>query len=109
MEFNARIRSIRREGQAYLHGGGGDYTITVADEDNLAAQLDRDCHVASTGCSLTSTNSPTHRELLEHPVFLQVSRLSPGFPIQGARTAAEREGLLAALAAEDEDDEEPVS
>jgi outer membrane protein OmpA-like peptidoglycan-associated protein len=34
---------------AYLHGGGGDYTITVADEGNLAAQLDRDCHVAVYG------------------------------------------------------------
>lgn len=31
---------------AYLHGGGGDYTITVADEGDLAAQLDRDCRVA---------------------------------------------------------------
>ena len=34
---------------AYLHGGGADYTITVADEGNLAAQLDRDCHVAVYG------------------------------------------------------------
>jgi len=34
---------------AYLHGGGGDYTITVADEGDLAAQLDRDCHVAVYG------------------------------------------------------------
>lgn len=34
---------------AYLHGGGGDYTIMVADEGNLATQLDRDCHVAVYG------------------------------------------------------------
>jgi outer membrane protein OmpA-like peptidoglycan-associated protein len=34
---------------AYLHGGGADYTITVADEGNLAAQLNRDCHVAVYG------------------------------------------------------------
>jgi hypothetical protein len=31
---------------AYLHLGG-DYTIRAADEGDLAAQLDRDCHVAA--------------------------------------------------------------
>jgi len=34
---------------AYLHGGGTDYTISVANEADLAAQLDRDCHVAVYG------------------------------------------------------------
>jgi len=34
---------------AYLHGGGDSYTITVADEGDLAGQLDRDCHVAVYG------------------------------------------------------------
>lgn len=34
---------------AYLHGGGDDFTIQVADEGDLAAQLDRDCHVAVYG------------------------------------------------------------
>lgn len=34
---------------AYLHGGGADYTISVANEGDLAAQLDRDCHVAVYG------------------------------------------------------------
>ena len=34
---------------AYLHGGGEDYSIEVADEGDLAAQLDRECHVALYG------------------------------------------------------------
>jgi outer membrane protein OmpA-like peptidoglycan-associated protein len=55
---------------AYLHGGGGDYTITVADEGNLAAQLNRDCHVAVYGIQF-DFNKSTIRDNSE-PVLQNV-------------------------------------
>jgi outer membrane protein OmpA-like peptidoglycan-associated protein len=45
----AHYAAGERDLWAYLHGGGGDYFIQVADEGDLAAQLDRDCHVAVYG------------------------------------------------------------
>lgn len=55
---------------AYVHGGGGDYTIQVADEGNLAAKLDRDCHVAVYGIQFDFDKATIRAD--SEPVFQNV-------------------------------------
>ncbi len=71
---------------AYLHGGGGDYTITVADEGNLAAQLDRDCHVAVYGIQFVFNKSTIRADsepVLENVLGILNARPDLKLEIQG--------------------------
>jgi len=80
--YAAGTRSI----WAYLHGGGGDYNITVADEGNLAAQLDRDCHVALYGIQFDfnkSTIRPDSDPVLQNVLGILNARPDLKLEIQG--------------------------
>jgi OOP family OmpA-OmpF porin len=64
---------------AYLHGGGGDYSISVANEGDLAAQLDRDCHVAVYGIQFDFNKSTIQAD--SEPVLQTSSESSLPGPI----------------------------
>lgn len=71
---------------ANLHGGGGDYTISVANEGDLAAQLDRDCHVAVYGIQFDfnkSTIRPDSEPILQNVLEILNSRPDLKLEIQG--------------------------
>jgi outer membrane protein OmpA-like peptidoglycan-associated protein len=71
---------------AYLHGGGGDYTITVANEGDLAAQLDRECHVAVYGIQFDfnkSTIRPDSEPVLQNVLEILNSQPDLKLEIQG--------------------------
>jgi OmpA-OmpF porin, OOP family len=71
---------------AYLHGGGDDYTITIANEGDLAAQLDRDCHVAVYGIQFDfnkSTIRPDSEPVLQNVLGILSSRPGLKLEIQG--------------------------
>jgi outer membrane protein OmpA-like peptidoglycan-associated protein len=63
---------------AYLHGGGGEYTITVANEVDLAAQLDHDCHVAVYGIQFAFNKSTIRAD--SEPVLQNVLGILNGRP-----------------------------
>jgi OmpA-OmpF porin, OOP family len=63
---------------AYLHGGGAEYTITVANEGDLAAQLDRDCHVAVYGIQFDFNKSTIRAD--SEPVLQNVLGILNGRP-----------------------------
>lgn len=61
-----------------MHGGGGDYSIQVADEGDLAAQLDRDCHVAVYGIEFDFDKSTIRAD--SEPVLQQVQGILTARP-----------------------------
>jgi outer membrane protein OmpA-like peptidoglycan-associated protein len=71
---------------AYLHGGGTDYTISVANEADLAAQLDRDCHVAVYGIQFDFNKSTIRADsepILQNVLRILNARTDTKFEIQG--------------------------
>jgi OOP family OmpA-OmpF porin len=63
---------------AYLHGGGDEFIIQVADEGDLASQLDRDCHVPLYGIQFDFDKSTIRAD--SEPVLQQVLGILNGRP-----------------------------
>ena len=71
---------------AYVHGGGDDISIQIADEGDLAAQLDRDCHVALYGIEFDfdkSTIRPDSEPVLQTVLGILSARPALRLEIQG--------------------------
>jgi outer membrane protein OmpA-like peptidoglycan-associated protein len=78
--LNAHYNSNGRDIWVSLHDGGGDYTIQVADAgaDDIAKELDRDCHVALYGIHFDFNKATLRPD--SDPVLEKVLALVKGRP-----------------------------
>ena len=86
--LNAHYAANGRDIWAYLHGGGEDYSIQVADAgtEDIAKELDRDCHVALYGILFNfnkATLRPDSDPVLEKVLALMNSSADLKVEVQG--------------------------
>jgi outer membrane protein OmpA-like peptidoglycan-associated protein len=86
--LNAHYTADGRDIWAYLHGGAGEYSIAVADAgtEDIARDLDRDCHVALYGILFDfnkATLRPDSDPVLEKVLALMNARADLKVEVQG--------------------------
>lgn len=86
--LTAHYASNGRDLWAYLHNGGGEYAIQVADAgaEDLSAELDRDCHVAVYGIHFDfnqATLRPDSDAVLQKVLALLNARPDLKLEVQG--------------------------